>query len=194
MMQFVLNGEATEAEENELLIEVLKRTGSPIPHLCYHAQLGPIQTCDTCMVEVNGAMARACATRVAEGMRVSTASPHATAAQAEAFDRILSNHLLYCTVCDNNNGDCEVHNATKMLSVEHQNIPFQPKPYEVDESKPSIATTPASASCAVAASRLARTWRSTRRSRSTGKIRIQGSFGMEGRLSASPAVSPAGIA
>ena len=136
MIQFVLNGKPTKAEENELLIEVIKRTGNPVPHLCYHAQLGPIQTCDTCMVEINGAMARACATRVAEGMRVSTASPHATAAQAEAFDRILSNHLLYCTVCDNNNGNCEVHNATKMLSVEHQNIPFQPKPYEVDETNP----------------------------------------------------------
>src|SRR5258708_31343963 len=88
------------------------------------------------MVEVNGSMARACATRVSGGMRVSTGSPRAAAAQAEAFDRILSNHLLYCTVCDNNNGNCEVHNATRMLAVEHQKIPFQPKPYEVDETNP----------------------------------------------------------
>ncbi|MGC2496948.1 MAG: 4Fe-4S binding protein, partial [Acidobacteriaceae bacterium] len=43
---------------------------------------------------------------------------------------------LYCTVCDNNNGDCEVHNTTKLLAVEHQNIPFQPKPYEIDQSNP----------------------------------------------------------
>jgi len=32
-------------------------------------------------------------------------------AQREAFDRILTNHVLYCTVCDNNNGNCTVHNT-----------------------------------------------------------------------------------
>ena len=58
------------------------------------------------------------------------------AAQREAFDRILGNHLLYCTVCDNNNGNCTVHNTTKMLAVEHQAIPFKTKPYEIDDSNP----------------------------------------------------------
>jgi NADH-ubiquinone oxidoreductase-G iron-sulfur binding region len=40
-----------------------------------------------------------------------------------AFDRILSNHVLYCTVCDNNNGNCTVHNATKLLAIEGQKNP-----------------------------------------------------------------------
>src|SRR5271166_337743 len=52
-------------------------------------------------------------------------SPRADAAQRQAFDRILGNHMLYCTVCDNNNGNCTVHNTTKMLAVEHQKIPFK---------------------------------------------------------------------
>jgi hypothetical protein len=34
----------------------------------------------------------------------------------------------YCTVCDNNNGNCTVHNTTKLLAIEHQHIPFQNKP------------------------------------------------------------------
>ncbi len=59
-----------------------------------------------------------------------------SAAQREAFDRILGNHMLYCTVCDNNNGNCTVHNTTKLLAVEHQKIPFKPKPFEVDNSNP----------------------------------------------------------
>ena len=65
-----------------------------------------------------------------------TSSPRADAAQREAFDRILGNHMLYCTVCDNNNGNCTVHNTTKLLHVEHQEIPYKPKPYEVDMSNP----------------------------------------------------------
>ena len=69
-------------------------------------------------------------------MTVVTESARADAAQREAFDRILGNHLLYCTVCDNNNGNCTVHNTTKLLEVEHQEIPYKPKPYEVDMSNP----------------------------------------------------------
>src|ERR1700688_1983108 len=79
---------------------------------------------------------RACATKVADGITIFTKSAKATAAQVEAFDRILSNHLLYCTVCDNNNGNCTVHNTTKLLAIEHQKIPFRSKPYEVDNTNP----------------------------------------------------------
>src|SRR5207302_1161446 len=81
-------------------------------------------------------LVRACATAVADGMQISTKSAKAAAAQVEAFDRILSNHLLYCTVCDNNNGNCTVHNPTKLLAIEHQRIPFRSKPYEVDNTNP----------------------------------------------------------
>src|SRR5450755_1834008 len=88
------------------------------------------------MVEEDGRLIRACATPVADGMTIFTKSAKAAAAQVEAFDRILSNHLLYCTVCDNNNGNCTVHNTTKLLAIEHQKIPFRPKPYEVDVSNP----------------------------------------------------------
>ena len=88
------------------------------------------------MVEVDGRLIRACAAEVSDGMRVSTKSAKAAAAQVEAFDRILSNHMLYCTVCDNNNGNCSVHNTTKLLAIEHQRIPFRPKPYEVDNTNP----------------------------------------------------------
>ena len=136
VVRLTIDGVVREAQPGEHLVDAITRIGTAIPHVCYHPQLGPIQTCDTCMVEVDGQLARACATAVANGMIVKTASPRAGAAQAEAFDRILSNHLLYCTVCDNNNGNCTVHNTTKLLAVEHQRIPFQPKPYEVDETNP----------------------------------------------------------
>jgi formate dehydrogenase major subunit len=124
------------AVEGERLIDLVNRVGGKVPQVCYHPQLGPIQTCDTCMVEVNGTLTRACATTVSEGMSVVTSSAKASAAQREAFDRILGNHLLYCTVCDNNNGNCTVHNTTKLLGIEHQTIPFKPKPYEVDYTNP----------------------------------------------------------
>ena len=132
-----VDGNAVAASEGELLIEAILRE-KEIPHICYHSPLmGPIQTCDTCLVEVGGKLVRACGTTVSAGMReVATESKRAQDARAEAFDVILGNHLLYCTVCDNNNENCRVHNTTLELNVTHQNHPFTPKPYEVDMSNP----------------------------------------------------------
>src|SRR2546425_2694914 len=135
-MTILINGSPNDAHAGERLIDVIGRAGVELPHLCYHPQLGPIQTCDTCLVEIDGELVRACATPVSQDMSVRTTTPRAQSARAEAFDRILTNHLLYCTVCDNNNGNCTVHNTTKMLGVEHQSSPFQTKPYEVDNSNP----------------------------------------------------------
>ncbi len=132
----LINGKAQAITAGELLIDAINRSETPLPQVCFHPQLGPIQTCDTCMVEVDGKLVRACGTRAENGMRVATATGRAVAAQHEAFDRILSNHMLYCTVCDNNNHNCTVHNTTALLKVEHQSIPYKPKPYEKDMSNP----------------------------------------------------------
>jgi formate dehydrogenase major subunit len=136
MIAVTIDGVVQEAASGEPLIDVINRTGAKLPQVCYHPQLGPIQTCDTCMVETDGRLVRACATTVSAGMEVLTRSQTAVAAQRQAFDRILSNHVLYCTVCDNNNGNCTIHNTTKLLAVEHQQIPFRSKPYEVDSTNP----------------------------------------------------------
>jgi formate dehydrogenase major subunit len=135
-IKLTLDGRTIEVKEPELLIDLLIRRGAKVPSVCYHHQLGPIETCDTCLVEVNGELVRACAATVGDGMTIETKSVRADAAQREAFDRILANHMLYCTVCDNNNGNCTIHNTTKMLQVEHQKIPFKPKPYEIDATNP----------------------------------------------------------
>jgi len=132
----LINDSPIDAKDGERLIDVISRSGVKVPQLCYHPQLGAIQTCDTCMVEIDGELVRACGASVAQNMSVRTATERAKSARTEAFDRILSNHMLYCTVCDNNNGDCLVHNTTKMLAVEHQTLSFQPKPYAVDNTNP----------------------------------------------------------
>jgi formate dehydrogenase major subunit len=136
--EVAIDGVFQEVRPDEHLIDLFSRAGGSVPYVCYHPQLGPVQTCDACMVEVDGRLVRACATEVSEGMRVSTKSAKAAAAQVEAFDRILSNHMLYCMVCDNNNGNCAVHNTTKLLAIEHQKIPFRPKPYQIDSTNPLL--------------------------------------------------------
>src|ERR1700682_1843641 len=135
-MTILINGSPADAREGGRLMCFIGRPGIYLPPVCYHPHLGPIQTCDTCMVELDGKLVRACATSISQVMSVRTTTARAQSARAEAFDRILSNHLLYCTVCDNSNGNCVVHNTTRMLAVEHQSLPFKTKPYEVDYTNP----------------------------------------------------------
>ena len=135
-IEISIDGGSVHAHEGELLIEAILRQ-KEIPHICYHSPLmGPIQTCDTCLVEVDGKLVRSCGTQAAPGMKVVTESKLAEQARREAFDVILGNHMLYCTVCDNNNENCRVHNTALALNVEHQEHPYKPKPYPVDMSNP----------------------------------------------------------
>ncbi len=136
IITITIDGVHQKATSGERLIDVINRVGMKISQVCYHPQLGPIQTCDTCMVEANGQLVRACATTASAGMEIFTKSEKAGAAQREAFDRILSNHVLYCTVCDNNNGNCTIHNTERLLGIEHQPIPYHSKPYEEDHTNP----------------------------------------------------------
>jgi formate dehydrogenase major subunit len=59
--------------------------------------------------------------------------------------------MLYCTVCDNNHGNCVVHNTTKLMAIEHQRIPFPTKAYEVDNTNPFYRYDPDQASSAAGA-------------------------------------------
>ncbi|MEC0242449.1 formate dehydrogenase subunit alpha [Paenibacillus dokdonensis] len=131
---FRINDKNYEAKPGQTILQASGDTY--IPNVCYHDQLGPIQTCDTCLVEVNGELIRACATEAEPGMQVRTDSKLVKEAQQEAMSRILENHELYCTVCDNNNGNCKVHNTTEFLELDHQKYEFKEKPYEKDMSHP----------------------------------------------------------
>lgn len=131
-----IDGVSVDALEGQLLVDVIVGLGRKLPRVCYHSQLGPIETCDTCMIEVDGRLVRACSTQAAGGMNVATEGERVDISQREAFDRILQHHDLYCTVCDNNNQNCTIHNTTLDLDVKRQTRPFQPKPYAQDLSNP----------------------------------------------------------
>ena len=65
MPNITIDGKPHITAQGESLLDALNRVGMEIPQVCYHPQLGPIQTCDTCMVEADGKLVRACATTVA---------------------------------------------------------------------------------------------------------------------------------
>lgn len=131
-----INGVDAVLDGNQTLLQMLNESSIEVPNVCYHPSLGPIETCDTCLVSVNGQLVRSCSTEIKEGDVVDTVSSDVKEAQVIAMDKILYNHELYCTVCDYNNGSCEIHNTVKEMKVNHQSVPFEQKPYAVDQSNP----------------------------------------------------------
>lgn len=126
-MSIMINGSNYDFQNGMTILQVLNNYKIEHPQICYLPEVDPIETCDTCIVEVDGRLIRACSTTAVSGMSISLSSSSAKKAQTEAMDRILENHLLYCTVCDNNNGNCKIHNTVDMMEIEHQKYPFEPK-------------------------------------------------------------------
>ncbi|WP_145925694.1 formate dehydrogenase subunit alpha [Bacillus velezensis] len=129
-----IDGTEYEAPEGSKILDILNQNGIEIPQICHVPEVDPIQTCDTCIVEVNGKLQRSCSTAAENGMSISLTSGRVKEAQTEAMYRLLENHLLYCTVCDNNNGNCTLHNTAEMMGIEHQKYPYTPK----DDSKCAV--------------------------------------------------------
>ncbi len=131
-----IDGELVPVAADSTLLDLLLRQGLDIPHICRHRSLGALRTCDTCMVEVDGKLQRSCAVTARTGQNVVTCSATALAARREAMQRLIANHELYCTLCDYNNGDCEVHNAAETLGLTEQKYPFTRKGFPIDDSNP----------------------------------------------------------
>ncbi|TAM10195.1 MAG: formate dehydrogenase subunit alpha [Nevskiaceae bacterium] len=134
------DGTALRCSRGQPLIDALQAHGIKLPHLCYTKAGGPIQTCDTCWVEVGGELKRACTLKVADGLEVKSVG-RATSARAEGMNRVLAKHELYCAVCDNN-GDCELHNTFVSMNLPAQRYPFTPKPYAKDTTNPFYSYDP----------------------------------------------------
>ncbi len=80
---FNLNGKALRADAGETIIEVARRNGVEIPHLCYTPGMRPDGNCRACMVEIKGerVLAPSCCRAPAPGMEVSSESPRAVHSQ-----------------------------------------------------------------------------------------------------------------
>ena len=89
---FELNGRSVSGRASETLIEIADREGIEIPRLCYKPGLDAVGNCRSCMVEINGerVLAPSCCRYPTEGMKVTTDSERAVAAQKMVLELLLS--------------------------------------------------------------------------------------------------------
>lgn len=111
-----IDGVDYQAPKNAMIIEVTDDHAINVPRFCYHKKLPIAANCRMCMVQVEmgGRMAPkplpACATPVADGMKVWTASEYAKNAQRAVMEFLLINHPLDCPICDQG-GECELQDV-----------------------------------------------------------------------------------
>jgi NADH-quinone oxidoreductase subunit G len=104
-----INGVEFETSPGQMIIEVTDAADVYVPRFCYHKKLSVAANCRMCLVEVEKAPKPlpACATPVADGMKIFTKSAAAIAAQKSVMEFLLINHPLDCPICDQG-GECEL--------------------------------------------------------------------------------------
>jgi NADH-quinone oxidoreductase subunit G len=108
-MKIFIDGRGVEALEGMTLLQASLGAGIEIPHFCYHSAFEPEGSCRMCLVEIEGSpkLELSCSTKVAEGLRVLTASPKVEAARREVLEFLLAEHPLDCPICDKA-GECRL--------------------------------------------------------------------------------------
>jgi NADH-quinone oxidoreductase subunit G len=104
-----VDGVPVKARKGDMIIRVTDASNAYVPRFCYHDKLTIAANCRMCLVEVEKAPKPlpACATPVADGMKVFTKSPRAIGAQRATMEFLLINHPLDCPICDQG-GECEL--------------------------------------------------------------------------------------
>src|SRR5688572_10883147 len=109
MPKVFIDGTEVEVAQGATVMDATNKVGVYVPHFCYHRKLTIAANCRMCLVEIEKAPKPlpACATPVAEGMKVWTHSKVAKDAQNGVMEFLLINHPLDCPICDQG-GECQL--------------------------------------------------------------------------------------
>ena len=58
-----IDGRSTEAQPDESVLAAARKLGLDIPTLCYLEKCGPLNTCQVCLVKINGKLVPSCGTK-----------------------------------------------------------------------------------------------------------------------------------
>jgi NADH-quinone oxidoreductase subunit G len=120
MINIEIDGKQIQTENGSTVIEAAHQAGIAIPHFCYHKKLSIAANCRMCLVQVEKVPKPlpACATPVAEGMKVFTHSEQAVKAQKGVMEFLLINHPLDCPICDQG-GECMLQDVSVGYGGDH---------------------------------------------------------------------------
>jgi formate dehydrogenase major subunit len=136
MPRAVLNGREVVLPDAPSLADALHAVGVHLPALCHDERLAPTGACRLCLVRIDGAQrpVPACATPVAEGLRIDTAPPDIEAARAGTLQMLASRYPAAAVHAD---PDKPFHQEIVTGKLEEE-LTGQPDPMHIDRSHPLI--------------------------------------------------------
>ncbi len=136
-----VDGRPLKAQKGQMIMQLTDRAGIYVPRFCYHEKLSIAANCRMCLVEVEKAPKPmpACATPVAEGMKVFTRSARALAAQKATMEFLLINHPLDCPICDQG-GECELQDLALGFGSAHSRFDERKRVVKDKNLGPLIST------------------------------------------------------
>src|SRR5581483_1208011 len=130
MVNLTIDGQAVQVEPGTSIIMAAKKLNIKldVPHYCFHEGLSVAGNCRICLVEIEKVpkLQISCATPVAEGMVVYTASDKVKAARQGVMEFLLVNHPIDCPICDCA-GECRLQDYYMQHGLHDSRIPLEQK-------------------------------------------------------------------
>lgn len=138
-IRMTIDGKEITTASHNTILKAAKENGIHIPTLCYDERIEPFGACRLCLVEVEGerGLKPACATRVASGMVVHTATEDLVRIRKTILELILSDHPNDCMTCESA-GNCELQDLAYEYGVKETRFAGEQHHYPVLADNPLI--------------------------------------------------------
>jgi ferredoxin len=94
--QITIDQQPVEVSQDETILAAARRAGLDIPTLCFLEQCGPLNSCQVCLVKINGKLVPSCGTKAAPGMVVESDTEEVHEARRTALELLFSDHVGDC--------------------------------------------------------------------------------------------------
>jgi len=91
-----IDGHKVEVQHGETVLHGARRIGVDIPTLCYLEKCGPLNTCQVCLVKVNGKLVPSCGAKAEPGMVIESETTEVHEARRTALELLFSDHVGDC--------------------------------------------------------------------------------------------------
>src|SRR5512135_533649 len=95
-LSITIDGRQVEVPPGGSVLAAARRLGVDIPTLCYLEKCGPLNTCQVCLVKINGRLVPSCGTQAQPGMVVESETDEVHEARRTALELLFSDHVGDC--------------------------------------------------------------------------------------------------
>ena len=91
-----IDGRRVEVHPGQSILAAARKLAIDIPTLCYLEQCGPLNTCQVCLVKLNGKLVPSCGTKATPGMVIESETTEVHEARRTALELLFSDHVGDC--------------------------------------------------------------------------------------------------